>query len=483
MQSILVLFPNQLFRDITAERVVLLEEPLFFTQFKFHKQKLAFHRASMKWYCDWLTTKGVQTELIRFDAPSADVRTFIQENSSHKLIFIDPVDDWLSRRIHAKCKQYQVDFEVLESPQFILSDAEVRDYFKGRKRYFQTEFYIHFRKKLGFLLEDDGTPTAGKWSFDEENRLKYPKGKQPPFTQQASTNSYIEEAEASVLKDFPENPGEFHRYPISYDGAEQWLEDFLKHRLIGFGDFEDAMVDGERILHHSVLSPLINAGLLDPRFVLNRIIEYANQHSVPINNTEGILRQILGWREFIRAVYILEGRKQRCSNYFEHHRPMPEFFYTGKTNILPIKDALNKVFKTAYNHHIERLMLLSNFMLLCEVEPDAVYQWFSEFYIDAYDWVMVPNVYGMGQFSDGGLMCTKPYISGSNYVRKMSNYAVGDWVKVWDAMYWNFIYFKQNLISKNFRMIQIVKTYERLSDEKKQLHLSVAKMFLTNYHV
>ena len=215
---------------------------------------------------------------------------------------------------------------------------------------------------------------------------------------------------------------EFQIYPTTFEESEEWLQQFFEFRFFEFGVYEDAIVKEESFLNHSVLSPLINVGLLCPKKVIKEAVVFADKNGIPINSLEGFVRQILGWREFIRGVYEVKGIEERTKNFWQHSRKIPQSFYNGTTGILPIDNTIKKVLKTSYAHHIERLMILGNFMLLCEFDPDEVYQWFMELFIDAYDWVMVPNVYGMSLFADGGLMSTKPYISSSNYIKKTVSY-------------------------------------------------------------
>ncbi|MCU0375741.1 MAG: hypothetical protein MUF24_10570 [Chitinophagaceae bacterium] len=213
--------------------------------------------------------------------------------------------------------------------------------------------------------------------------------------------------------------------------------------------------------------------------VIEATLQYAATHQVPLNSLEGFVRQIVGWREFIRLVYHLEGRKQRTQNYWQFTRKIPPSFWKGETGIAPVDIVIKKLLKTAYNHHIERLMVLGNFFLLCEFDPDEVYRWFMEMYIDAYDWVMVPNIYGMTQFADGGLMTTKPYISGSNYLMKMGDWPKGDWQKVWDGLFWRFMHVHRTFFLQNPRLGMLVKTFDKMSAEKQEAHLKAAEDFLT----
>ena len=245
-----------------------------------------------------------------------------------------------------------------------------------------------------------------------------------------------------------------------------------------FGVYEDAIVKEEHILNHSLLSPLINIGLLNPSEVIENAIDYAKSNDVPINSTEGFVRQILGWREFIRGVYEVKGTEERTKNFWNLKRKIPSSFYDGSTGIKPVDDVIKKINKTAYAHHIERLMILGNFMVLCEFDPDDVYQWFMELFIDAYDWVMVPNVYGMSLFADGGLMSTKPYISSSNYIMKMSNYSKGNWQEVWDGLFWTFMDKHRNFFESNPRLGMLLGNLDRMKKDTLENHFNNAEKFL-----
>ena len=225
---------------------------------------------------------------------------------------------------------------------------------------------------------------------------------------------------------------------------------------------------------------MLNVGLLTPAYVIDHALAYASANEIPINSLEGFIRQILGWREFIRAVYELKGNEERIRNYWGFTRTIPASFWKGTTGIAPIDSTIKKILETGYCHHIERLMVLGNFMLLCEFDPDEVYRWFMEMFIDAYDWVMVPNVYGMSQFADGGLMSTKPYISGSNYLMKMSDYSKGDWQAVWDALFWRFMHVHRDFFLQNPRLGMLIKTFDKMPEQKRQLHLENADRYLAS---
>lgn len=475
MKSVFLVFPNQLFRDVSSlmqcEEVHLIEEFLFFKQYRFHKQKLVLHRASMKAYAAYLEKNGLRIRYIDSASQESDIRSWIGQFSNTLFHYYDVCDQWLEQRIAHACKTSGNKRKEHHSLLFLNTKADLDDYFGQRETYFQTDFYIRQRKKYNILLNEDGKPQGGKWSFDADNRKKYPADKKPPRVKFPDEHETVIEAKEYVQKHYPDNPGALpasFAYPVTHEQAEAWMLDFFQARFAEFGVYEDALVASEGILNHSVLSPLLNVGLLEPMQVVKDALFYADQHAVPLNSLEGFIRQLIGWREFIRGVYLYRGIRQRTANYWDFKRPVPLSFYTADTGIEPVDCAIRKVLSTAYNHHIERLMVLGNFMLLCEFSPNAVYQWFMEMYIDAYDWVMVPNVYGMSQFADGGLMATKPYISGSNYILKMSDFRKGNWCDTWDALFWEFMNKQRAFFSSNPRLGMLLKTYDRMSTERKE---------------
>jgi deoxyribodipyrimidine photolyase-related protein len=489
--EITLVFPHQLFEKnpaISVSRpVCLAEEYLFFRQYAFHKQKLAFHRASMKFYGDYLTNSGIQVHYVESSSPLSDVRkliVYLKEKGIQAVHYVDPTDNWLEKRLLSPAKENGITCKKHPSPMFLNTPEDLWSFFKtGQKRYFQTSFYIDQRRKYGILTGPDGEPEGGKWSFDQENRKKYPAKKVPPAILYPQADRYFTEAVTYVETHFPDNPGILHAYPLypyNYEGTQKWLQQFLEQRFAGFGPYEDAIVASESILHHSVLTPMLNAGLITPGEVLGAVLAFHEKNPVPIATLEGFIRQVMGWREFIRGVYEAAGSKERTINFWGFTRKIPPSFYDGTTGIGPVDITIRKILKTGYCHHIERLMVLGNFMLLCEFDPDEVYRWFMEMFIDAYDWVMVPNVYGMSQFADGGMMATKPYISGSNYLMKMSDYKPGTWQDTWDALFWRFMHVHRDFFQKNPRLGMLVKSYDKMHPEKREKLLYLAEDFLKN---
>jgi deoxyribodipyrimidine photolyase-related protein len=334
---------------------------------------------------------------------------------------------------------------------------------------------------MNLLMEKD-EPIGGKWSFDEENRKKVPKKLLPeiPELLELQFDEIDEEAREYVENRFAENFGEIETffYPTSHSDAEAWLKHFLTHRFEKFGTYEDAIVEGESWLWHSMLTPALNVGLLTPDQVVKAAIEHFEQHDVPLNSVEGFIRQIIGWREFMRATYHDLGVEMRTTNHWGHHRKIPQSFYDGTTGIVPLDDTIQRLLKTGYCHHIERLMVLGGFMFLCEFDPDEIYRWFMELFVDSYDWVMVPNAYAMSQHADGGSITTKPYFSGSSYIRKMSHHKKGEWCDVWDGLYWRWIWNHTDELAKNPRWAMMCSMVKKMDEGKRQTHLENAQAFL-----
>jgi deoxyribodipyrimidine photolyase-related protein len=481
-----LIFPHQLFsKSVLLENghdIYLIEEHLFFKQYRFHRQKIAFHRASMKYYQGYLQELGKTVYYIESNNEMSDIRELgneLRAKSITELHVIDPVDNWLSKRVQGLASVCEI--RIYDSPQFLNTEKDLSSFFKPEKKsFFQTAFYKQQRKRLGILMDENQEPVGGQWTFDMDNRKKYPKGKVPPAIHFPDRSEFWNEAIDYTHRHFKSNPGSISQdrlYPITHQEADAWFEQFLTYRFNDFGAYEDAIVKERSFLHHSVLSPLINVGLLLPKKVVEVSLSYAEEAAIPINSTEGFIRQLIGWREFIRGMYLSKGSYSRTLNFWKFDRKIPPSFYDGTTGIDPIDQTIKKILDTGYCHHIERLMVLGNFMLLCEFDPDEVYRWFMELFIDAYDWVMVPNVYGMCLFADGGTFATKPYIGGSNYIKKMSNYAPGDWEKSWDGMFWQFVEKHQDFFVSNPRISMLAYSYKRMSAEKRTEHANNADLF------
>ncbi len=482
-------YPHQLFANnptvLRANAAYLIEEPLLFTQFNFHKQKLVLHRASMKFYESELKKRKIEVRYIDASeiGETKAIGEILKADKVTDIIYTDPIDDWLDRRLTKSLKQIGIAGTRVDSQMFVNSAKEIEDYFVGRASFSMARFYQRERERRKILMTSDGKPVGGKFSFDTENRKKLPKNIEIPAILRPRKNKFVEEAVEYVDENFSKNYGEAgdFAYPVTFDQAESWLDNFLKERLELFGDYEDAVSKDEAFIFHSLLTPMLNIGLLTPQQVIDKTLAHAKKYNTPINSLEGFVRQIVGWREYMRGVYVALGRNQRITNFWKHKRKLPRSFWTATTGIEPVDNVIRKVLRNAYSHHIERLMIMGNFMVLTEIDPDDAYRWFMEMYIDAYDWVMVPNVYGMSLQSDGGIITTKPYISGSNYIRKMSDFPAGEWCEIWDALYWRFIAKHEKFFLANLRLSMMPKLLAKMDTEKRERLMNTAVNFLKSF--
>ncbi len=492
MQSVIIVLPHQLFQQHPAFQksgeVVLIEEWLFFKELNFHKQKLVLHRASMKAYEAFLLKQNFHVTYIEANEERADIRktiAWLQRQNCEQIHIAEVADDWLKRRLYIACSASGITLHEYTSPMF-LNEPEQWDEYFTRKGYHQIDFYIQQRKLRKLLLTPDGKPEGGKWSWDEANRKRFPKNGVLPQYHFPEESEWVKEAKQYVEKFFSNNYGDSNAtmqhqpavYATTFEEAEQWLDNFLSNRFSHFGVYEDAIVKNENILFHSQLSPLLNIGLFTPGTVIKKTLEAAADYKVHIAAVEGFIRQLIGWREYIRLVYHREGRRQRTQNFWGFSRKIPSQFWTGETGIEPVDNVIKKLLQCGYTHHIERLMVMGNFLLLCEFHPDEVYKWFMELYIDSYDWVMVPNTYGVTQFADGGLMMTKPYISGSNYLMKMGDYKKGSWQGTWDGLFWHFMDKQRHFFESNPRLSFLLRMWDKMPIETKKNHLKNAVNFL-----
>lgn len=491
MKTAFLIYPHQLFEDIArlkySDIIFIIEEPLYVSEFNFHKQKLVLHRASMQRYKQYLEQNQIKVEYIEFHqlAKTESITDILRQHKIEAVEIYDVVDDWLCSKLSKALSLASIHLNVHNSPMFLTLESEFRGFFEARsgaRKYWMNDFYIWQRKRLNILMNKDNKPVGDKWSFDTENRKKLPKDIIIPKTFETQDNEYIQEAREYVEKYFPANFGKMDQFwcPIDFEGAKVHLREFLHTRLELFGPYEDAISTQSDSVFHSTISPLLNNGLLTPDYVMQATLEFISENQVSLASAEGFIRQIIGWREYIRALYILEGKKIKSSNYFGSKRAMPQAMWTAKTGIEPIDYHIQVLEKYAYTHHIPRLMLFGNYLNLCQIQPDAVYNWFMEMYIDAYDWVMVPNVYSMTLYADGGLLTTKPYIASSNYILKMSDFKKGDWSPILDALFWNFVGQNFTKLQKEGRLGFIGVQYNKMPETKKQNYNQIASEYLDN---
>ena len=476
------LFPVDYLKQLNIKHVFMREDMNLCTYEKHHKQKITLFLSSMRSYRDELKKNKIMTKYCELmEDISVTYEEYLErylEKIKIKKISIWSIEDkWFEKRLK-KLEKNGISIEIHDTPMFLTKLNEFKEMCTQRKspKYKMTDFYINQRKKLDILMKDN-KPIGGKWTFDGENRKKLPQNTTPPPLLQFKKTTHTKDVTKLVDEVFNNHYGEtkYFNYPTTREQALDNLRHFLDHKFSKFGDYEDSVDERSHLWFHSNLSSSLNIGLITPLDILNNIRDLSN---TPINSYEGFVRQIIGWREFMRCLYHFEGKNMEKSNFFNHQRKIKKSWYTGDTGLDPLDYSIKSTIKHAYSHHIERLMIQVNLMNLCEIKPKDAYKWFMELYIDSSDWVMTPNVYSMGLFADGGIMATKPYICGSNYILKMMNFKKGPWCDVMDGLYWRFIDKNRTFFKKNPRLNMMVSLFDKMKKVKKDNILSKASEFI-----
>ena len=454
------------------------------THFQYHKHKLMLYLSSMRSHAEEIRKEHdlayYSLTKDNFSQSYEDkLEACLKDNAGIEQVTMYVIEDkFFDKRMRKFFKKKDLEFTTVASPGFLTTHDDFGDYLQRSKKPFMQYFYVEQRKRFNLLLEEEDKPVGGKWSYDDQNRKKLPKDIRIPDQPHSGWTEHTEEVAKLVNEHFSQHPGssENFNWATTRRQALHRLQDFLKSRFEQFGPYEDAIDSERNFLFHSVLSPYMNLGLITPDEVLDTALEFAEENDVHLPSVEGFVRQIAGWREFMRGMYRhydLEG------NHFNHKRKLADCWYDGSTGVPPLDDSIKRAIRDGYTHHIERLMVLGNIMLLSEIHPDEVYRWFMEMFVDSSDWVMVPNVYGMSQFADGGTFATKPYIGGANYISKMSDYRKkGDWADEIDGLYWRFIDKNRKLFGSNPRMSMMTSMFDKMKSDKKERLMKAAQNFI-----
>ena len=481
------LFPIKYFEKFKSFKFITIEAKDLCLHFSYHKSRLVFLLSAQRNKRLEMLQNGFDVDQITLDhsfdlSYVEKLSKYCEANNVLEIHCYEKEDKFFREMIQSFCNKKKIKLVIYPSPLFLNSHQDFNEYLKRHKKPFMKSFYEESRKRFNILMNKDGSPLGGRWSFDDENRSKLKKGIVVPTINSILIDSVSLEVIRLIETKFPNNPGpnletnpELFIFPVTRKDSLNHLNHFLEIKLNSFGEFEDAISKHEDFIFHSLLSPLINVGLLTPQEVIETTLKYAQKNKPAINSLEGFVRQVLGWREFVRGIYNNYSEQYENKNFFKHKRKLKECFYQGETGIDPLDHVIKKVNKYAYAHHIERLMILSNIMLLLEVDPIEVHRFFNEYFIDSMDWVMGPNVYCMGQFSDGGIFATKPYICGSNYMRRMGGYPKGEWCDAVDGLYWRFIRKHDNFFLKNPRLSMMVSLIHKMDKNKLKIHLELAQ--------
>ncbi len=486
--KLFLILGNQLFnpkhlKQFTDCTFYMSEDNGLCTYQKHHKLKILLFLSAMRSYRDELKSRGLK---VIYNDCSKKFKTsyekklasIIKEKKVKEVNFFEIEDIFFEKKLKNFFEKNKILFNEIESPMFLTSREDFKNYLKKTKKPFMANFYKINRSKLNILMEKDGSPEGGKWSFDEENRNKLPNNVLIPVHPKFNETKHTIDLKGFIEREFKTHPGSTKNFwfPTTRVDSIKLLDHFLKNKINLFGDYEDAVSKKSNILFHSALSPIINIGLITPMEIIEKAKKI--QKKTKINSYEGYIRQVIGWREFMRGIYQNYNSHMENSNFFVHKKKMKLSWYNGTTGLEPLDYSIKNALEYGWSHHIERLMILANVMNLCQIHPKQVYKWFMEMYVDSSDWVMSPNVYGMGLFSDGGIFATKPYICGSSYFLKMMDFKKGEWCNVMDGLYWSFINRNRKFFLKNPRLSMMVRVFDKIKTDRKKLILNAASKFV-----
>jgi deoxyribodipyrimidine photolyase-related protein len=466
------------------------------TYVRHHKKKIAFLFSAMRHFAGEMRTAGWTVDYRQLDQTgltgsfTSEVELAVARHAPSRIVVTSPGEWRVRDAMRGWSEMFGLPVDILEDDRFICTAAEFAAWARDRKQLRMEYFYRDMRRKTNLLMDRD-KPAGGQWNYDHDNRKPAKADLFMPQPHRVVPDAITNEVLTLVAQRFDNHFGDLTPFwfAVTRADAKVALEHFVTSALARFGDFQDAMLEGEPFLYHSVLSVYINAGLLDPLSVCRRVERAYRDGHVRLNAAEGYIRQIIGWREYVRGIYWLKMPEYVTENYFAHTRPVPEFYWTAETGMACLRAAISQTKTEAYAHHIQRLMVTGNFALLAGVSPLALHEWYLTVYADAYEWVELPNTLGMSQFADGGLLASKPYAASGAYINRMSNHCKsccyrvsephGDDACPFNALYWHFLARHRDKLESNPRMSQMYRTWDKLSDDRRSATLASADRFLT----
>lgn len=483
MGTLRLIFGDQLTREISAlegldkahDVVLLAEVREEGTYVRHHKQKIVLIFSTMRHFAEALRREGIKVDYIHLDDPentgslAGELRRALKRHRLSHTVMTEPGEWRLREALMSWQRETGSALDMREDSRFIASHARFEAWARGRESFRMEFFYRELRRETGFLMEGD-EPAGGQWNFDAENRKALPKNMTTPERLRFPPDAITREVMALVEREFPDHFGTLDNFgwPVTRAEAQRALSHFIAEALPSFGDYQDAMRAGAPFLFHSLISTSLNIGLLTPREVCMAAEEAWREGHVPINAVEGFIRQILGWREYVRGIYWLKMPEYAETNFLDARERLPEFYWTGETKMRCISDVVTQTRDHAYSHHIQRLMVTGNFALLAGIDPKEIEQWYLAVYADAFDWVELPNTHGMAIFADGGLLASKPYAASGAYINRMSDFCggcaydpkarAGRAPCPFNALYWGFLIRHRKQLSKNPRLAMPYRT-------------------------
>lgn len=486
-------------RELTEQahiRVLLIESNGRFHKLPYQRKKLVLLLSAMRHYAEELESQGYTVDYVKSDSFTSGILEHVEQFQPDQFICMES-GDWNGRfyqttQLPNRLKNHPTtQLNVLKNTQFLTGRFNPFPNHPADKKVIQEYFYREMRKHFDILMDDSDEPAGGDWNFDKENRKPLPKEIEPPPIKQFEPDKITKQVMEEVAE-FDNHVGTVNDFSLAVtrQQAEKAFEQFMVERFEQFGPYEDAMSEQHHTIFHSVISPYLNIGLLEPLALVHAAEKAYREGNAPINSVEGFVRQIIGWREYMYWQYWRQMPEMAHDNEWDANRDVPPFFWSGKTEMNCLKTVLNRAISTGYNHHIERLMILSNFAVLAGLNPQQVNDWFLTFYIDAYEWVMIPNVIGMGLNADGGKTATKPYISSANYINKMSDFCKscrynhkqrhGDDACPFNFLYWNFLLQHEEKLRANPRLGRNVLGLRHLDEGERTAVKNQARTFLSN---
>lgn len=481
--------------DKKRDVVLMVEVADETTYVRHHKKKIAFILSAMRHFASELSASGWKVEYVRLDAAdntgsfTGEVGRALARLKPERIMVTEPGEWRVRQMFEAWSETFGLPVEILDDDRFILSRAEFAAWAKDRGQLRMEFFYRDMRRKTDFLMDGDA-PVGGKWNYDHDNRKPAANDLFIPDVARFAPDEITRDVLDLVAQRFGNHIGTLEPFwfAVTRRDALVALDHFMTHAMAKFGDHQDAMLTGQPFLYHSVLSPYLNVGLLDPREVCRAAVLAYTEGRAPLNAVEGFIRQIIGWREYVRGIYWLKMPDYVDENFFKAQRPLPDFYWTGQTDMACLKAAIGQTIEHAYAHHIQRLMITGNFAMLAGVTPREVHEWYLMVYADAFEWVELPNTLGMSQFADGGLLGSKPYAAGGNYINKMSDYCRGCRFDVkqrtgpdacpFNALYWHFLHRNRAKLGKNHRLFQVYATWDKMSAAARDDVIDSADAFL-----
>jgi deoxyribodipyrimidine photolyase-related protein len=483
--------------DRAAAIVLMMEVWEEATYVKHHKQKIALIFSAMRHFADELRADGWRVEYTCLNEAgnagsfTGEVARAVERHQPAAIHVVEPGEWRVRQAIEEWADKFPCPVTILSDDRFICSPAEFRAWADGRDHLTMEFFYRQMRQRTGLLMTADGKPKGGAWNFDKDNRQPPLKGLNPPQRPLFEPDAITHECIGLVEQQFPDHFGALERFgwPVTHTQALEAADAFFAERLEHFGPFEDAMLWQQDQLYHSMLSTSINLGLLDPLELCRRAEALYEKGRAPINSVEGFIRQIIGWREYIRGFYWYFMPRLAEANALDAHLSLPEFFWTGETDMRCIADSVRSTYEDAHAHHIQRLMVLGNFCLLAGIDPQEVQDWYLVVYADAYEWVEMPNVAAMILYADGGRLATKPYAASGNYINTMSDYCArcrydvkqktGPDACPYNSLYWHFMERHRERLQNNRRVGRVYATWDRMSEDRRMEYRNTAAAFLS----